>query len=198
MKYGELNLGQIEAVVNKLGGMEGVRRFLSGELVVEEAESQLKVWKTIRLGTGLRTVDDFHRALGNAGFGTDFWTRDILSKPTFMVATREIEVDLVKVTPARLGLRKGARRNLIYERAKDFGLELCPPEVGPQLCLQYQSQPDDKPLHIGMESIIGPNDNQFVFGIHYSSSKFRLATFCGYPSYFWRASSCWVFCLPRK
>jgi hypothetical protein len=31
MKYGELNLGQIEAIVNKLGGMEGVRRLLAGE-----------------------------------------------------------------------------------------------------------------------------------------------------------------------
>jgi hypothetical protein len=37
MKYGELNLGQIEALVNKLGGMEGVNRFLSGnaEVVVK-------------------------------------------------------------------------------------------------------------------------------------------------------------------
>ncbi|TSC96796.1 MAG: Uncharacterized protein Athens071426_533 [Parcubacteria group bacterium Athens0714_26] len=34
MKYGELNLGQIEAIVNKLGGMEGVQQFLSGTLVV--------------------------------------------------------------------------------------------------------------------------------------------------------------------
>lgn len=30
MKYGELTLGQTEAIVNKLGGMDGVRRFLSG------------------------------------------------------------------------------------------------------------------------------------------------------------------------
>ena len=34
MKYGELNLGQIEAVVNKLGGMEGALSFLRDELVV--------------------------------------------------------------------------------------------------------------------------------------------------------------------
>jgi hypothetical protein len=34
MKYGELNLGQIEAVVNKLGGMDGVNKFLRGELIV--------------------------------------------------------------------------------------------------------------------------------------------------------------------
>jgi hypothetical protein len=34
MKYGELNLGQIEAIVNKLGGMEGVQRFLAGSIEV--------------------------------------------------------------------------------------------------------------------------------------------------------------------
>lgn len=35
MKYSDLTLGQVEAVVNKLGGMEGVKRFLSGEMVVK-------------------------------------------------------------------------------------------------------------------------------------------------------------------
>jgi hypothetical protein len=34
IKYSDLNLGQIEAVVNKLGGMDGLRDFLSGALVV--------------------------------------------------------------------------------------------------------------------------------------------------------------------
>lgn len=34
MKYGELNLGQIEALVNKLGGMDGVKRFLAGTIEV--------------------------------------------------------------------------------------------------------------------------------------------------------------------
>ena len=38
MKYGKFTLGQIEAVLNKLGGEEGVQRFLSGELVVKLAE----------------------------------------------------------------------------------------------------------------------------------------------------------------
>ena len=34
IKYSEANLGQIEAAINKLGGMDGLRRFLAGELVV--------------------------------------------------------------------------------------------------------------------------------------------------------------------
>ena len=39
MKYGELNLGQIEAIVNKIGGMEGVEALLRGELVVTSTEN---------------------------------------------------------------------------------------------------------------------------------------------------------------
>ena len=38
MKYdGELNLEQIEAIVNKLGGMEGIQRFLRDEIIVSES-----------------------------------------------------------------------------------------------------------------------------------------------------------------
>lgn len=43
MKYNELTLGQIEAVFNKLGGMEGVKRFLAGtvEVVVKKLLEQV-------------------------------------------------------------------------------------------------------------------------------------------------------------
>lgn len=40
MKYGELNLGQIEALVNKVGGMDGVHGILSGALIVVDSDSQ--------------------------------------------------------------------------------------------------------------------------------------------------------------
>jgi len=38
MKYGELNLGQIEGLVNKLGGMDGVASLLADEMVVTRKE----------------------------------------------------------------------------------------------------------------------------------------------------------------
>lgn len=55
MKYGELNLGQIEAIVNKLGGMEGVQRFLAGsiEVVVKKI---LTLVTTVRIAAGGRFV----------------------------------------------------------------------------------------------------------------------------------------------
>lgn len=36
IKYSDLSLGQIEAIGNKLGGMDGIRRLLADELVVTE------------------------------------------------------------------------------------------------------------------------------------------------------------------
>jgi len=43
MKYGELNLGQIEAIVNKLGGMDGVQHFLAGHTEVKLIENLINL-----------------------------------------------------------------------------------------------------------------------------------------------------------
>ncbi|MEK7066059.1 MAG: hypothetical protein AAB965_00635, partial [Patescibacteria group bacterium] len=58
MKYGELTMGQIEAMVNKLGGMEGVQRLLSGELVIQAVRRLLAISRagnSVYTGTGLAT-----------------------------------------------------------------------------------------------------------------------------------------------
>lgn len=41
MKYPDITLGQTEAVVNKLGGMEGLQRFLAGETIVSEPQREV-------------------------------------------------------------------------------------------------------------------------------------------------------------
>lgn len=49
MKYGQLNLGQIEAVVNKLGGMEGVESFLRGNVEITVIKHTVDLAKAPRL-----------------------------------------------------------------------------------------------------------------------------------------------------
>src|SRR3989344_4293612 len=135
MKYNEMTFGQMEAIINKLGGMDGVRRFLSGETVVKVFKQTLPtfhVWKTIKLGTGLKTADDFRQALKQAGREIGQWANDILGKPAFIASETETEVDLVNVSVAELGFEQGATRKNIYDEAIELGLELCPNEVGPQ------------------------------------------------------------------
>lgn len=198
MKYANLDLGTIEAVVNKLGGMDGVKRFLSGELAVKAAEHVFALWKTIKLGTGLITADDFRRALkaGNCRIGD--WGNDILGMRAFTAAGKETEVDLVVLSVAELGFKDGAYRKDIYRQALKLGLELCPAEVGPQLRLQYKDQPNGEWLRIAMEPIAGSGGFLRVFSVVRGRDGLWLSGDYGNPDFFWFSSYRWVFVRPRK
>lgn len=199
MKYGELTLGQVEALVNKLGGMEGVQRFLSGELLVSATAKVWKTWKTIQLGTGLQTADDFRKEVVKAGMKIGDWANDILGKPAFTATTSETEteVELVVASVAELGFKDGATRKDIYVRAQELGLDLCPPEVGPQLRLQYTDQPKGEWLVIAMEPITDSDGSLNLFSVvHVGDVRFLRAA-SGSPVRFWRGDYRFVF-LRRK
>lgn len=200
MKYGKLTPGQVEAVVNKMGGMEGVKRFLSGDSVIKEIERKFKTWKTIKLGTGLKTAEDFRYALRDGGFELNDQASGMLGKPIFTAATEESEMDLIKVTVAELGFKEGARYDQIYERAKELGLELCPPEVGPQLRLQYQRQDREygERILIAMEPIIDSDGDPRLFLVESDRNGLKLNSLWGYPGSYWSDNHQFVFCRSCK
>ncbi|MBI2042127.1 MAG: hypothetical protein HYT20_03905 [Candidatus Nealsonbacteria bacterium] len=189
--------GPLKDFAEKLSGEQGERwleafkRFLRKE----EPWPKFPVWKTIKLGTGLKTADDFRKVLKGNGFEVSDWANDILEKSAFIVAIEGIKVDLVKVTVAELGFKKGARRDQIYDRAKELGLELCSPEVGPQLRLQYQNQPNSEWVFVGMEPIFDSEGNMVVFVVR---CHVELCLDCagGNPYRVWNPGSLWVFRLP--
>jgi hypothetical protein len=79
---------------------------------------------------------------------------EIIGCPAFALSRTRTEVDLVVVSAFELGFGKqGASLKDIYARAKSLGFALCPPEVGPQLRIQYLEQPPGEVLHIAMEPI---------------------------------------------
>lgn len=188
----------MEAIVNKLGGMDGVQRLLAGETVVKMAEPpSFKVWKTIKLGTGLKTADNFRRALKSAGCKISDWGNDILGKPAFTASETETDVHLVVVSVKEFGFKDGATRADIYKRAQELGLELCPAEVGPQLRLQYKDQPSGEWLLIGMEPITGSVGYLYVFDLERDDGELWLSGSNGDPDLFWNGNYRWVF-LRRK
>lgn len=78
MKYGELTLGQIEAVINKLGGMDGVRRFLSRSWRKEDGVIHLS--PVISDGT---TGSEWIERLGKKGFRVSRLAEDVLRSSDF-------------------------------------------------------------------------------------------------------------------
>lgn len=175
---------------------KGLQNVLRDALCPPEARPEFEVWKTIKLGTGIQTADDFRRVLKDGGFRIGNWADDILGKPAFTAAIEEIELDLVKVSVVELGFKDGAKRGDIYNRAQELGLEPCPPEVGPQLRLQYKDQPMDEWLLIGMEPIADSGGALNVFGVGRDSDGLWLRGYFGFPDYFWYGYVHWVFVRP--
>jgi len=194
MKYGELNLGQVEAIVNILGGMDGVRRLLSGDLVVKARS--FTIWKTVTLGVH-KSSSAYRAALKANGYHIGDNADQILDKTK--VNETEIQVDLVKMTIAELGFKKGNSYLQICKRTTELGLELCPAEVGPALRLQYD-QPPEEWIHVAMESIPNSGDTTLsVFEVCHNRRGEQWLDSIGSPTYaFFDASWCWVFVVPRK
>jgi len=157
---------------------------------------EFKVWKTIKLGTDLKTAYDFRRVLKDNGFKMDDYVFDILSNPDFTkMATKETEIDLFNVSVADLGFEREATREQIHIRAKKHGLTICPAEVGPQLRLQYKDQPNGECLHIAMEQVIGINGSASytsLFKVE-SDSGLYLSCYSASPACVWSANSRFVF-----
>ena len=81
------------------------------------------------------------------------YARDMLKSKDFITQKNREQVDLVRLTVKDLGFPGGATTKQIYQRAQELGLELCPAEVAPNYRLQYQNQPMDEWLYIGMNPI---------------------------------------------
>lgn len=86
MKYGGVTLGQIEAVINKLGGEEGVHRLLRDELSVSELT---RSWREedgviyFSVTSDGATGEDWIKRLKSNGFRVGLYAKDVLRSPDF-------------------------------------------------------------------------------------------------------------------
>jgi hypothetical protein len=159
---------------------------------------ELKVWKTIKIGTGIKNGKAFCSELEKKDFRIGDWARDMLGQKAFTVATQEEDVDLVNLSVADLGFEEGARYDAICARALELGLELCPAEVGPQVRLQYPDQPLGEWFLVAMEAIRDSDGDLDVFSVGHGEDGRWLDSYCGEPDFFWDAGLRFVFRLRKQ
>lgn len=158
---------------------------------------EFKVLKTIKVGTNLKTAADFREAFRANGMEICDSANYMLDSPQFNVAKEQTELCLVAVSVAELGFKKGAATRQIYARAEEFGLDICPAEVGPLLRLQYKDQPISDRLVIGMSPILGLGGRQpMVFSVERYKSGFQLDGNNGGPEHTWLGCERWIFVRP--
>jgi len=150
----------------------------------------LKVWKTISLGgietdTLLKKIEDPDEKAGKEKNEVGSYARDLTTKPAYKKAVVEKHelVDLVILTPADLGFTETPRTDTFLTKEfcaewsrkhlDGYVIELCSPEVGPQLRLQYQDQPKGEVLWIAMERITHSGGNPHVFNVERNGDGHR-------------------------
>ena len=162
---------------------------------LRKALCRFKTLMTVKLGTGLKTADEFRHAFEKDGRRISDWASDILNKIT--VATKETELELVITSVAELGFKKVAKYSDICDRIKELGYDLCPAEVGPQLRLQYKNQPNGEWLRVAMEPIEDSDGDLRVFHVKRDDDDLWLSTHYGNPDRVWYPEDVFVFAVRK-
>ena len=196
----------IEAETAKLAGLQIdlLQKIRSGKITLEQLEQflnapfqppELHTFKTIKLGTGLKTADDFRKALKKGRNRISDWGNDILGKPDFKksIAPEEVEVDLCVATTKELTGKDVATTEEIFDVIKRIG-ELCPAEIGPQLRLQYTDQPRGEWIRVAMEPIKDSDGGGlFIFNVARGSDDRCFSASLINPEDRRTTNDCWVF-----
>lgn len=120
------------------------------------------------------------------------YAKEILNKIPYPVKKQTI--DLVKVNINDLFKDNNWHTYKdICNQAKKLGLDLCPPQVGPQLRDDYRDQPNDEWLYIGMEPITDPGGGPNVFKLGRLGDGRWLGDDLAWPDYPWNSDDKFVF-----
>jgi len=115
------------------------------------------------LEIGGKTKEKLLSEMESVDINISDYSRSMMDNPDFITSKKSEEMTLVRLTVSDLGFKTGATTEKIYERAKALGLELCPPDTGPNYRLKYQNQPLNEWIYIGMKQITDSGGRPDVF-----------------------------------
>ena len=146
------------------------------------------------LEIGGQTKEQLEAALERAGFKISDYARHMMRSEDFETAKQKEQNNLVRLTVDAL-FNDGRTHTIaeIYKKAEEFGLELCPAEVGPHLRLHYQEQPLGEWLSIAMKTIADPDGDPFVFNVARHEDGSWLSISGAWPDEEWYSRYLFVF-----
>lgn len=153
-------------------------------------------FKTFETTIGGKTKEELEVELKQKNIKVGSDAQSLLESPDFTTSKNTEDVDLVRLTVGDLGFSSGATIDEIYKRAEELGLELCPPEVGPQLRLSYSGT---EYLRIAMKQItvhtlnLHPDGSPSVFNLDHDGADLWLDTDGAVPSHRWHTDNNFVF-----
>ncbi len=125
------------------------------------------------------------------------WAQEIWNKVKYPVKKQTI--DLVKITVGELFDDTNIHTTKeIYAKAKKMGLDLCPPQVGPQLRFDYKDQPEGEWLTVAMKPIADSDGGPSVFDVGRFGDDLRLDDRWTRPDNEWDPGNRFVFSVRKS
>ncbi len=168
----------------------------------------------VSLGIGGKTKEELKKEIKEK-FRVTSYAESMLDNPDFeeqlhenpdrelWILKKPEQLSLVKLKVGDLGFTKNPTTDELYAKAEEFGLELCPAEVGPQLRLKYpevfnREQPMNEYLRVAMKQITDSDVDPSIFNVCRSDGGLWLGSNWTNPSREWDLGSEFVFRLRKK
>ncbi len=142
----------------------------------------------LKTDTSIQSPKQAKTKLESKGILVEYDTKNLLDNTEY--SKKQKQYKLIEFTVEQLGFPQGATIDQIYKKAQEFGLKLCPAEVGPQLRLSYPGK--DWKL-IAMKQISGRGGGPRVFQLRSDDSKLELYACPADPFYEWYSVHRFVF-----
>lgn len=146
---------------------------------------RFKIWKTI-------TIEKKPKL---DGINVSFYAQDMLDKISW---GKKETISLVKIQVKDLGFNEYVTTTELFAKAKKLGLDLCPPQVVPQLREDFINQSLDEWLYIGMEAITGRDGSPLVFSLERDGDGLWLHDSWAGPDDRWFPGTGFVFSLRKS
>jgi hypothetical protein len=145
-----------------------------------------EIWKTITI----------NKEPSTKGINISSYASDMLKKVKW---NKKQTLDLVKVTVQDLFNDENIHTtDEIFAKAKEQGLDLCPPQVGLQLRVEYKDQPMNEWLYMGMKLMADSFGYPNVFMLVRYDDGLWLHDRWAYPGDAWDPKHTFVFSLRKS
>jgi len=138
---------------------------------------------------GGKSKEQLIAEMESSGISISDYAKSMMENPDFTVGANKEEAKLVRLAVADLGFKTSATTDQVFERAQALGLELCPPDTGPNYRLKYKDQPLGEYVRIGMKQITDSAGYPDVFRLHRDDDGLWLDSSWARPDDTWHPDS---------
>jgi len=191
-------IGELDSNIFQL-----IQKYNIEHIYTKFPEGKIQTWE-MELGGRtkeeiLKELEKREKAQGDEKIYIYNYAKDMLKRPEFFASEKNEQGKFIKVKVGDLGFSSGATTQEIYNKAEELGLELCPPETGPTIRLDYEKifgkeQPKGEYLRIAMKQIrVSDGDPRVFYVLRYDDDESWLDSTWAEPDYEWNADDDFVF-----